>query len=55
MEHTFYSKMQDLGFASEIWYFDVMIPELVACVDKAGRYNTQLFQTIRMLKVYDQA
>jgi hypothetical protein len=47
--------MQDLGFASEIWYFDVMIPELVACVDKAGRYNTQLFQTIRMLKVYDQA
>lgn len=54
MEKAFHTKMKALGFKSEIWYFDEMIPELVKCVDEAGRYNTQLFQTIRMLKVYCQ-
>lgn len=52
MESVFHSKMRDLGFDSQIWYFDEMIPELVQCVDITGRYNTQLLQTIRLLKVY---
>ncbi len=55
MESTFHKKMNALGFTSQIWYFDEMIPELVKCVDTAGRYNTQLLQTIRLLKVYGQA
>lgn len=37
---------------SEIWYFDDMVPEIVAKVKTEGRYNTELLQTIRMLKVY---
>ena len=53
MERRFHAKMRSLGDASEIWYFDDMIPELVRGVEKSGRYNTQLLQTIRMLKIYD--
>lgn len=54
MEEAFHTKMKALGFKSEIWYFDKMIPKLVKCVAETGRYNTQLLQTIRMLKVYCQ-
>jgi hypothetical protein len=32
--------------------YDEMIPILVKHIDKSGRYDTQLLQTIRMLKVY---
>jgi len=53
MEEQFYKAMKRLGYKSEIWYFDDMIPELVEHVDERGRYNTQLLQTIRMLKIYD--
>ena len=53
MESTFHKKMKALGYKSELWYFDDMIPELVAQVDIKGRYNTQLLQTIRMLKLYE--
>ena len=52
MEDTFHERMKKEGFVSEIWYFDEMIPELVSCVEESGRYNTQLLQTIRLLKVY---
>ena len=53
MERTFHEKMKALGYKSEIWYFDDMIPKLVERVDVKGRYNTQLLQTIRMLKIYE--
>lgn len=53
MESTFHKKMKALGYKSELWYFDDMIPELVEKVDIKGRYNTQLLQTIRMLKLYE--
>jgi hypothetical protein len=52
MEERFRKKMKKLGYDSEIWYFDEMIPSLVEYVETSGRYNTQLLQTIRMLKVY---
>lgn len=52
MENKFHTKMAKLGYESEIWYFDTMIPELVNHVNEKGRHNTQLLQTIRMLKVY---
>lgn len=42
-----------LKYRSELWYFDDMIPELVRRVEVKGRYNTQLLQTIRMLKLYE--
>ena len=54
MEEKFHKKMTSLGYESEIWYFDKMIPILVEHVDKRGRYNTQLLQTIRMLKIYNK-
>jgi hypothetical protein len=52
MEESFRQKMKVLGYRSELWYFDEMIPKLVRNVDVKGRYNTQLLQTIRMLKLY---
>jgi hypothetical protein len=52
MEKDFKSAMKKEGFSSQVWYFDEMIPQLVEYVNKAGRYNTQLLQTIRMLKTY---
>lgn len=52
MEERFHRKMKRLGYDSEVWYFDEMIPKLVDTVETNGRYNTQLLQTIRMLKVY---
>lgn len=54
MTARFHRKMRSLGYTSEIWYFDDMIPELVNSVGTSGRYNTQLLQTIRMLKTYDK-
>jgi hypothetical protein len=53
MEESFHNKMKEFGYQSQLWYFDDMIPELVARVDIKGRYNTQLLQTIRMLKIYE--
>ena len=52
MESSFHKKMKALGYKSQLWYFDEMIPELVDRVGSRGRYNTQLLQTIRMLKLY---
>jgi hypothetical protein len=53
MERSFHQKMKALKYKSELWYFDDMIPELVDRVEVKGRYNTQLLQTIRMLKLYE--
>ena len=52
MEKDYKDKMQKLGYKCDIWYFDDMIPELIRNVEKKGRYNTQLLQTIRLIKVY---
>ena len=54
MEASFHEKMRKLKYKSELWYFDDMIPELVNRVEVKGRYNTQLLQTIRMLKLYER-
>jgi hypothetical protein len=53
MEASFHGKMKVLKYKSELWYFDDMIPELVDRVEVKGRYNTQLLQTIRLLKLYE--
>lgn len=47
MEQRFRERMKALGCTAEVWYFDDMIPELVSCVETAGRYNTQLLSTLR--------
>jgi hypothetical protein len=53
LEAAFKKGLAKAGFRnSEIWYFDEMIPEIVDQVGMEGRYNTELLQTIRMLKVY---
>ena len=53
MERKFKTKMKKLGYKSEIWYFDEIIPNLVDHIELKGRYNTELLQTIRMLKMYN--
>ena len=53
MESKFATRMKRLGYnKSQIWYFDDIIPSLVDNVETTGRYNTELLQTIRMLKMY---
>jgi len=53
LEAAFKKGLAKAGFReSEVWYFDEMIPEIVDQVRMEGRYNTELLQTIRMLKVY---
>ena len=52
MEKNFKRLMRKEGLTSQVWYFDEMIPELVKSVNEKGRHNTQLLQTIRMLKIY---
>jgi hypothetical protein len=53
LEAAFKKGLAKAGFRnSEVWYFDEMIPEIVDQVRIEGRYNTELLQTIRMLKVY---
>jgi len=52
MEARFFKRMKSLKYNSDIWYFDEIIPSLVEKVEKSGRYNTELLQTIRMLKTY---
>ena len=37
---------------SKVWYFDEIIPELYDKTSQEGRYNTELLQTLRMIKVY---
>lgn len=54
MEGVFHQRMEKLGDMAQVWYFDDMIPELVRHADVKGRYNTQLLQTIRMLKLYEE-
>ena len=53
LETAFKDGLFRAGFSdAEVWYFDDMIPEIVDMVKTEGRYNTELLQTIRMLKVY---
>lgn len=53
LETTFKKEMEDKGFKeSAIWYFDDIIKELYNRIEICGRYNTELLQTIRMIKTY---
>jgi hypothetical protein len=52
IETRFKSLVESHGFECEILYFDEIIPELVNQTSKKGRYNTQLMQTIRLIKTY---
>jgi len=53
MEQDFKREMRKCRFSSsKIWYFDEIIPQLVNYVSEKGRHNTQLLQTIRMLKIF---
>lgn len=52
MEHAFVQGMKARGYEASVWYFDDIIPELVAKVKESGIYRTELLQTIRMMKVY---
>lgn len=53
MEKRFSDEMERRGYKSQIWYFDEIIPELFSEINPSGRYNTQLLQTLRMLKTFN--
>lgn len=52
IEKEFKKRILKNGFKSEIWYFDEILPELVQNTVLNGKYNTELLQTIRLLKTY---
>ena len=51
-QKRFITELRKKGFKCEIWYFDDIIPELYNTLEKTGRYNTELTQTIRLIKTY---
>jgi hypothetical protein len=51
-EKYFISELEKEGFKCEVWYFDDIIPELYDRLDLKGHYNTELTQTIRLIKTY---
>ena len=51
MERAFRAMLKQKGHRRvEVWYFDDIIPKIVASVHRRGRYNTELLQAIRMIK-----
>lgn len=52
IESKFIRLVESKGFKCEIMYFDEIIPELIEHTSIRGRYNTQLMQTIRLIKTY---
>jgi hypothetical protein len=52
IEKEMKDRLQKFGFESEIWYFDEIIPHIYEKIEKSGRYNTELMQTIRLIKTY---
>jgi len=51
MERAFRAMLKQKGHRRvEVWYFDDIIPKIVANVHRRGRYNTELLQAIRMIK-----
>ncbi|GEM_PF-954409 len=52
MEDKFIGIVELKGYQCEIWYFDEIIPKLFEKTNEKGRYNTQLMQTIRLIKTY---
>jgi len=52
IEKALKSKLKEHYYESDIWYFDDIISELYKQTEKAGRYNSELLQTIRLIKTY---
>ncbi len=52
IENEMKDRLLKFGFESEIWYFDDIIPDIYEKIEKSGRYNTELMQTIRLIKTY---
>ena len=51
-EKRFIERIKSEGYKCQIWYFDDIIPELYNALEKTGHYNTELTQTIRLIKTY---
>ena len=52
IEDSFKKQLNLLGFSCEIWYFDDIIPEIFKETELSGKYNTELMQTMRLIKTY---
>ena len=52
IENFFISEIKKYGYNCIVWYFDDIIPELYEKINEKGRYNTELTQTIRLVKKY---
>lgn len=52
IETRFKNLLKSKGFECEVWYFDDIIRKLVDQTNVKGKYNTQLIQTIRLIKTY---
>ena len=52
IQNSFISEINKHGFECNVWYFDDIIPELYKKINEKEHYNTELTQTIRLIKTY---
>lgn len=52
VKNSFIDEIQKQGYDCEIWYFDKITNELFEKVDVKGKYDTELIQTIRLIKTH---
>lgn len=52
IEDYFVNSIMKKGYECQIWYFDDIIPEIFKNLKTSGRYNSELMQTIRLIKTY---
>ena len=53
VEKAFINILNEKGFPFvEVWYFEEIIRELFEKTNEKGKYNTELMQTIRLIKTY---
>ena len=52
IKDEFIKRLNNEGYDAEVWYFDDIIPDLFDITEIKGRYNSELKQTIRLIKTY---
>jgi hypothetical protein len=52
VEQEFIRRVSLRGYNCIVWYFDDIIPEIFDKTNLKGRHNTELMQTLRLIKTY---
>ena len=52
IKNEFINRLVQKGYDAEVWFFDDIIPCLYNQINIKGRYNSELNQTLRLMKTY---